>query len=363
MKNFILIALLLGVAACTSNPSYVVKVKLTGADGKVYLSQRQNGKLVKLDSTQLVNGEGVLKGSVKIPEAYYLEVASIHDNFLLFVENSIIAVEGIADSLQKAKVTGSKVQDEFSEFQTKLNVAEKRIDDIFKDADKAKESGKIAEADSLRNLGQKAVTDFFDIQKSYVKANPSSFISPYILGQVYYGMEADEIDQYLNGFDEKLDSVKIVKTLKARVIKLKKVAVGQVAPDFTMATVDGTPVKLSDLYSKNRYTLIDFWASWCGPCRGENPNVVAVYNDYKTKGLGILGVSLDAKKEDWQKAIADDKLAWIQVSDLKGWQNEAAVLYAVNSIPSNLLVDKTGKIIAKNLREEKLKETISGLLK
>jgi peroxiredoxin len=356
-------AALIGIVACTSKPSYEVKLKLTGASGKAYLSQRQNGKMVKLDSTQLQNGEGVLKGSVEIPEVYYLEVSSVHDMFPLFVENSIITVEGIADSLQKAKVTGSKVHDEYNTFQAKLNVAEKAISTFFIDADKAKESGKQAKADSLRTLGQKAVDDFFDIQKSYVKANPSSFISPYVLAQFYHGMEAGEVEAYLNGFDKKLDSVQIVKSIKAQVAKLKLVAVGQVAPDFTMETVDGTSLKLSDVYSKNLLTLIDFWASWCGPCRGENPNVVAVYNEYNTKGLGILGVSLDAKKEDWQKAIADDQLTWLQVSDLKGWQNEAAVLYAVNSIPSNLLVDKTGKIVAKNLREEKLKETISGLLK
>ena len=121
-------------------------------------------------------------------------------------------------------------------------------------------------------------------------------------------------------------------------------------------------MKLSDIYSKNTYTLVDFWASWCGPCRRENPNVVSVFNSFKTKGFGVFGVSLDTDKSKWMKAVADDQLAWPHVSDLKGWKNEAAALYSVNSIPANLLLDQTGKIVGRSLREEKLQETISGLL-
>lgn len=365
MKRFYywIFAISVVIVACTSKPSYEVKVKLTGASGKAYLNQRQSGKWVKLDSIDLVNGEGVLKGAVTTPEVYYLVVGQKGDNLPVFIENSKITIEGLADSLWKAKVSGSKIHDEYQVLKDKLEATEKEGSKYYKQSKEAKDVGNKAKADSLMALADKAFMNVENTQKDYIKANPASYISPYLLSQVYYDMDADVLESFLKSFDKKLESVQIVKTLTDRLVKLKQVAVGQITPDFTMATVDGTPVKLSDVYSKNQYTLIDFWASWCGPCRGENPNVVATFSEYKSKGFGIIGVSLDRDKAKWEKAIADDKLVWTQVSDLKGWQNEAAALYAVNSIPSNLLVDKTGKIVARNLREEKLRETVSGLLK
>ena len=212
-------------------------------------------------------------------------------------------------------------------------------------------------------LAENIFTSIDDQQKEYIKTHSASYISPYLLSRVYYDMEADVLEGFLSGFDPALDSVASVVAMKERVAKLKTVAIGQTAPDFTMNDQNGNPVKLSDIYSKNEYTLIDFWASWCGPCRRENPNVVENYQSYKVKGLGVLGVSLDTDKGKWVKAIADDQLTWTHVSDLKGWKNQAAALYSVNSIPANLLVDKTGKIIGRNLREEKLGETMAGLMK
>ena len=141
--------------------------------------------------------------------------------------------------------------------------------------------------------------------------------------------------------------------------ELKATAIGVAAPDFTQNDADGTPVKLSSF--RGRYVLIDFWASWCGPCRQENPNVVKVFNKYKTKKFTILGVSLDRPdgKADWLAAIKNDNLTWPQVSDLKYWNNEAAALFFVRSIPQNFLIDPNGKIIAKGLRGEDLENKLA----
>lgn len=363
MKNLLLIALLFGIAACSTKPSYEVKLKIASAEGKAYLSKRINGDWVNVDSVTLVNGEGVFEGVVKNPEIDYLVLGSKKEKLPFFIENSMISVSGSADSLMNAKVTGSKVQDELQALQIKLDLIDKQGNDLYELSKEATKNGNKSKADSLMTLSDQAFMKEENLQKDYIKANPASYISPYLLGQVYYEMDADVLDGFLSGLDPKLDSIPAILSLKDRVTKLRLVAVGQTAPDFILNDANGNPIKLSDVYSKNEYTLIDFWASWCGPCRRENPNVVSVFNSYKAKGFGVFGVSLDSDKAKWEKAVADDNLAWPQVSDLKGWKNEAAGLYSVNSIPSNLLVDKTGKIIGRNLREEKLRETISGLLK
>ena len=137
--------------------------------------------------------------------------------------------------------------------------------------------------------------------------------------------------------------------------------IGDIAPDITMDDVNGKPFSLNQL--KGKYILVDFWASWCGPCRRENPNVVAAYNKYKDKNFTVLGVSLDDDKSAWLKAIKDDQLVWQQVSDLKGWQSTAVALYGFDGIPYNVLVDPQGKIIAASLREEALDEKLSEVLK
>ncbi|MCF6359095.1 MAG: TlpA family protein disulfide reductase [Draconibacterium sp.] len=200
------------------------------------------------------------------------------------------------------------------------------------------------------------------MQEDFVKEHPASYVTPFFLSRLQYGKDVDELEAMVDALDPKLDSVQEIIDIKVQIAALKKVAVGQIAPDFTQNDADGNPVKFSDIYSQHELTLLDFWAAWCGPCRGENPNVVAVYNDYKDKGFSVFGVSLDKDKDKWLQAIEDDKLTWDHVSDLAYWQNAAAKLYAVRSIPSSLLVDKTGKIIAKNKREDELRKTVAEFL-
>ncbi|MGE5393526.1 MAG: redoxin domain-containing protein [Candidatus Saccharibacteria bacterium] len=363
MRNLLLVVLMLGLYSCNPTPHYGISVSITSAKGKAYLSSRINGEWVKLDSAKLHKGEAKFRGTVENPDICYLSVGNSTQKLPFFIENSDILILGTLDSLSSAKVSGSATQDEYQKLQSSMDELDKKATDLFNQSKEMEKSGNKAKADSLLAQSDAIFTSIDNQQKDYIKANPASWITPYLLSRVYYDMESDVLDSFLKGLDPKLDSVPTVLTLKERVAKLKTVAIGQTAPDFTMNDVDGNPVKLSDVYSKNKYTLIDFWASWCGPCRHENPNVVATFNNYKAKGFGVMGISLDNDKAKWEKAIADDKLTWTHVSDLQKWKNQAAALYCVNSIPSNLLVDQTGKIIARNIREGKLPETVAGLLK
>jgi peroxiredoxin len=165
----------------------------------------------------------------------------------------------------------------------------------------------------------------------------------------------------VDGLDTALTALPQIKTLKERVAVMKAVSVGKKAPDFTLSDVNGNPVALSSKIGP-KLLLIDFWASWCEPCRQENPNVVKVYNEFHKKGFDVVGVSLDHVKDAWIKAIADDKLTWTHLSDLQWWNSAAAKLYAVNSIPANFLLDETGTIIGKNLRGEALYNKVSEVL-
>ena len=189
--------------------------------------------------------------------------------------------------------------------------------------------------------------------KNFVKEHPTSVVSAYItLYQLASQVDETELDSIVSKFPTDLGKSEYVVKLKELIAEQKKTAIGVVAPDFTMNDADGKPVQLSSL--RGKVVLLDFWASWCAPCRQENPNVVKMYQEFHPKGFEILGVSLDRTKEDWLKAIKDDNLGWIHVSDLQYWQNAAARLYGVNSIPQSFLLDKDGKIIAKGLRGEKL---------
>lgn len=364
MKNiFYLIAIAVAFVACNQSPKFTISGNIDGlADGTVYLRQRVGGETTTLDSVKSVGGKFELKGALEVPDLYIL-VLGERKQIPVLLENKTIKITGKADDLSKVTITGSAAQDEMKALGTKGAEVNARMKELYGKYNEAKKAANLPEQASLERQLDSLDNVQTAIQKDFITGNPNSFAAPVILQKIQYGMEADEIQGYLQKFSPDVLKSKSSKSLADRVALLQSIAIGKIAPDFTMNDSIGTPVKLSDVYAKHEFTLVDFWASWCGPCRKENPNVVAVWKEFNTKGFHVIGVSCDSDKDKWLKAIAADQLTWSHVSDLKGWGNAAAKIYGINSIPANLLLDKTGKIVAKNLHETKLRERMSELLK
>ena len=341
----------------------LVKGKIAGSDKiTFYLQKREAGKTITIDSALSKNGSFTIKGgAIDYPQLIQLVAGDTRKRTSFYLENSDISITGSLDSLYKAKITGSKTQDEYQSFINSNKPLSERYSKTFIEYQAASQAGNTARVAELQKQADSIQTEMTNLQKNFVKNNPASYVSPSILGSLSYDMEADEIESIINAMDSLVASTPQIISLKEKVAVMKAVAVGRKAPDFTMKDVNDNPVSLSSKIG-SRLLLIDFWAAWCGPCRQENPNIVKVYNEFHKKGFDIFGVSLDQRKEDWIKAIADDKLVWTQVSDLQYWSNAAAKMYAVNSIPANFLLDETGTIIARNIRGDELYNKVKEIL-
>jgi peroxiredoxin len=363
MKKVLFFIAAVALFACSrQEKGFEITVNLEGAEGQILLEKRGASQWIPVDTADIVDGTAVLKGEVVVPEDHYLSVMGQRAKTILFVENTEMTVSGNAENLEQITVTGSKTHDEYNQVNKRIQEIGEEYMALYQQARESAAAGNEEQATQLMQQVEVLYESTNTMQADFVRNNPGSYAAPYFLSRVQYGMEVEELDKLVSALDPKLNEVPSIVALKERIEKLKTVAVGQIAPDFTMNDSDGNPVKFSEIYKKNEYTLLDFWAAWCGPCRQENPNIVAVYNDYKDKGFSVFGVSLDRDRDAWLKAIDDDNLTWDHVSDLAYWNNEAAQLYAVNSIPSSLIVDKNGRIVAKNKRGEELRETISELL-
>jgi peroxiredoxin len=280
----------------------------------------------------------------------------------VFLQPGTIKVVSV-DSFSNVSVAGSKADDEYRMLEETAKPYNDQLDELYRKyqvARKNKEADLAKIFDNQIDSLNESAND--KIYGTYVKKNPSSLLAMYALKNwAGYEMDAQKIEPVFKTLPESVRNSTSGKDLQQKIDIAKKTAVGQMALDFTQNDTVGKPVALHSL--KGKYLLVDFWASWCGPCRAENPNLVNTFNKYKEKGFQVLGVSLDRPggKERWLQAIHDDGLTWTQVSDLQFWDNAVARQYGIQAIPQNLLLDPNGKIVAKNLKGAELDRKLASI--
>jgi peroxiredoxin len=362
MNKYLLVFLLLapGFAYAQITYPFVVKGKIgqLNAPAKIYLLQGPQPQ----DSATLKNGRFEFKGTrewLSSADLVLERKGKLRDNYSMqtyfrspdrksiFLEPGPIVVAS-SDSLTHAHITGGTLTADYQ----RLEATIKPVTNRMKTAHSQEEFTAISK-------------EYAQAEMAFIKANPGSWVSLEILQQLKMIVppQYNEVAPLYEAFSPTLKNSPPGRFYGDMLKGLKVTAIGAQAPDFTQATPDGKSVSLADY--RGKYVLVDFWASWCGPCRQESPNIMKVYNEYKGRNFDILGVSLDDEKTrtKWLKAIQDDGLAWTQVSDLHGWKNEVATRYGVQSVPQNFLIDPTGKIVATNLHGDELRTTLAQYIK
>ena len=347
-KVFLFASLLVALAACT-DPSYKITGTVEGgADGdKVYIESITGMNATVLDSTVLSGGKFSFKGRQDSTVLRYVSCTTKEEAFSapFFLENGKIKV-----SLRKGgdSVTGTPANEIYQGIRSQITEVLRQMNDIYEEMEKdstltaEQKDSKTATIDSLEKR-------YSHVLKEGMRENMDNPVGIYLFKLWYFDNSLEENLELFDKIPEKYMTDPLLVKIKGFLERQKRTTVNAKYIDFTMTTPKGKKISLSDKVGKGKYVLLDFWASWCGPCRQSMPELKKVYSQYKDR-LEIVGVSLDHKEEAWKKAISSLGLNWIHMSDLKGWKSEAAALYGVNSIPHALLIDNEGTIIARNLQ-------------
>jgi peroxiredoxin len=357
MKKLLFILVLSPLLSVGQKKGFVINGSLTGiADNSVVSLTDVNNPTDTVAKALVKKNTFVLKGNLPEPGLFNLNFSSVQKKGMLFLDNSAMTISGTAGDIQQLKVVGSPSNKDFQEFQANFTPLFTKLNQLN---EQAKMTGM---TEDLSAQAIKVTREIQDGVDKFLKAKKGSYVSSFLL--LVTAQLSDDVQLLENRYNGLADNVKqsyYGKYVKETLDNNKIGAVGTDAMEFTQNDPDGKPVSLSSF--RGKYVLIDFWASWCDPCRRENPNVVNTYNKYKGRNFTVLGVSLDRARDPWLKAIKDDSLTWTHVSDLKYWSNQVAQLYKVQGIPKNFLIDPKGKIIARDLRGPQLAQRLDELLK
>jgi peroxiredoxin len=356
-------------ASCSNEQKHTsgfrVAIHITGlnAPTKVILEKMINKSWERLDSLTLQDGKGTITGKIEFPELYYLTIKKFNIHIPFWLENSKISLTAGLRSWRHPVVKGSGAQKEYEAYLDSVKIFRLQEKPVTARISKAEADNNPQKAEAIRKEYYKIDNQRIQYTFAFAVRHNNSAISPYLVLKNCYLTPLPKLDSLTSCFNNTLPQNPYVKLLKKHVAVLKSVAPGKHFTDFTLNDTLGKPISLSSVVSSHKYTLVDFWASWCPDCRAENPEIVAAFKRFHNKGFTVFGVSLDRIHRNWMQGIHQQELYWTQVSDLKGWHSAPGQLYGVKWIPHNLLINQKGIIVAQDLAGTFLQNKLKALLK
>ena len=371
-KKIITILFLLPAGFCMAQDKFEISGKFSQAENKkmVVLDYVNSAGMDTKDSCLLKDGKFTLTGTTAFGNRSYLSLVALKkdtakrrlqsDMQTFYLEKGKYSVIG-TDSMATAKITGVQVQTDYLLYTSQMDTLVAHYKLLVKRYYKASSAKDTAEIKRIQSEGKPLGVRMNAAQDAFIFSHPDSYVTlDIIVNDKAMIIDPKVFDPYYKSLSKRVLSSFTGQELVAKYEKAMLLSVGKTL-DFTKTDDKGNEFKLSSL--KGKYVLVDFWASWCAPCRAENPNLLKAYNALKDKNFEIVGISLDESKKDWLKAVADDAMPWIQVSDLKGFKSDVAVRFGITVIPQNVLIDPNGVIIAKNLRGEAVLTELSKFIK